>query len=60
MPALVAGRGCGALAERVHARKPGGNFADVHLTALRALGIEQQSYGFSGSETSSDIGELLA
>ena len=59
MPALFAGRGCGALAERVHVRDPGGNFAKAHVTALRAIGLDQDSYGFSGSETTDDFGEIL-
>jgi hypothetical protein len=60
MPAVFAGRACGALRPRVHVREPQGNFAKVHLTALRGLGIEQESYGFSGSETTGDFADLLA
>lgn len=61
MPALFAGGACGAMVPRVHVRETGdNNFARVHLTALRALGMQQDSYGFSNSETSSDFGQLLA
>ncbi len=59
MPVVLAGGALGKLASNVHVREPAGNMAKTHVTILRGLGIEQASYGFSGSETSADFGELL-
>lgn len=60
MPAILAGRASGGLVPGVHVREPGGNFSKVHVTALRAVGIETQSYGFSGGETSEHLSGILA
>ena len=43
----------------VHVREPGGNYSKVHVTMLRALGIETPSYGFSGGETSDALAGVL-
>ena len=60
MPLVIAGGACGAVRRRVHVRETGdNNFARGHLTALRALGLQEQSYGFSGSETDSVLGDIL-
>ncbi|AKF09705.1 DUF1552 domain-containing protein [Sandaracinus amylolyticus] len=58
-PVILAGGARGALARGIHAREPGGNLAKVHVTILRALGIETPSYGFHGAETSDAIPGLL-
>ena len=60
MPVLLAGRACGALNERVHARERGGNLAQAHVTALRAIGLETPSWGWNGAETTEPVAGLLA
>jgi len=60
MPALLAGGACGRLVPGVHAREVGGNLARLQLTALRALGLDIDRFGFSGAETSSPFSEMLA
>ncbi|HEV8247909.1 MAG TPA: DUF1552 domain-containing protein, partial [Polyangiaceae bacterium] len=52
MPVLLAGKAGGALETGNHYREEQGNFCRAHYTILRALGIEESSYGFSGAETS--------
>lgn len=59
MPVVLAGSACGRLAGGTHVREPGGNMAKAHVTLLRALGLDTPSFGFNGSETSDDFGELL-
>jgi hypothetical protein len=59
MPALIVGGGGGTLHRGVHVREPGGNYSKVHVTMLRALGIETPSYGFSGGETSDALAGVL-
>jgi hypothetical protein len=59
-PVVIAGRACGAIAPGMHVREPRGNLSKVHVTMLRALGIETPSYGFNGAETSEDFADLLA
>lgn len=64
LPALLAGGANGRLARGVHVREEGGNFARVHLTALRALGIESggapiAGWGWNGGETDRPFTELL-
>jgi hypothetical protein len=52
---IMAGKAGGALETGWHVRDDGGNLARAHLTALRALGIEETSYGFNGGETSDPL-----
>ncbi|MEM6989605.1 MAG: DUF1552 domain-containing protein [Myxococcota bacterium] len=60
MPALIAGGACGRLTPNVHVRETTDrNFARVHLTALRGLGLDVEEYGFSSSETTSAFGDIL-
>jgi uncharacterized protein DUF1552 len=58
MPVLLAGTAAGKLQSGWHVRERGGNMAKAHVTILRALGIDTPTYGFNGSETSDDFGEL--
>ena len=60
MPVVLAGRAEDRLVPGVHVRDPGGNMARAHLTILRGLGLATPSFGFSGSETSDGLDELLA
>src|SRR5262249_25100728 len=59
-PVIVAGKGGGKLDTGSHVRDEGGNLARVHLTVLRALGLDFASYGFNGGETSSPLPFLKA
>jgi hypothetical protein len=59
MPAVIAGRACGRIKDNVHVREPGGNFSKVHVTALRALGMETPSFGWNGGETSEHLAGIL-
>jgi len=59
LPALLVGGANGRLARGVHVREDGGNFARVHLTALRALGLPYDSWGWNGGETTQPFDELL-
>lgn len=60
MPVVLAGGACGKLVRGYHYREPGGNLCKVHVTVLRALGIDADSYGFNGAETTEDLTGLLA
>ncbi len=59
MPVVLAGRADGGLVPGIHVRDPLGNMASAHLTLMRALGLETESFGFNGSETTVDYPELL-
>jgi hypothetical protein len=52
MPVILAGKAGGALDTGNHIREERGNFCRTHYTVLRAMGINVDSYGFSGAETS--------
>ncbi len=58
-PVIFAGRAGGAINPGVHERHPQGNLSVAHVTLLRALGIETESYGFNGAETSEHLSEIL-
>jgi hypothetical protein len=60
MPALIVGGCNGALRRGVHTRDVGGNISKVHVTLLRALGIETPSFGFNGGETTEAVSGFLA
>jgi len=60
LPALLVGGACGAVNRGVHVREPDGNFSKVHVTTLRALGIDTDSYGFNGGETTEHLTGILA
>lgn len=59
MPALLVGGGNGRLARGVHTREPGGNMSKIQLTALRALGLSDSSFGFNGGQTSDPVSGFL-
>ncbi len=59
MPAVFAGRCGGRIAPGVHVREVGGNFSKAHLTIMRALGLELDSFGWNGGETSEDLPDIL-
>ncbi len=58
-PVLFAGGGAGRLARGVHARVPGGNLADAHLTALQALGLGTTEWGWNGGQTRDVVAGVL-
>jgi hypothetical protein len=58
-PFIFAGKAGGRLDTGWHVREEAGNSARAHLTALRALGLEEESYGFNGGETSSPLPFLI-
>ncbi|HVY28992.1 MAG TPA: DUF1552 domain-containing protein [Polyangiaceae bacterium] len=58
-PFILAGKASGRLDTGWHVRDEGGNMARVHLTVLRALGLEQASYGFNGGESSDALPFLV-
>ena len=60
MPVVLAGRAAGGLVPGVHVRDPGGNMSKVHVTMLRALGLDTPSFGFSGAETGDAFESMLA
>ena len=60
MPVVLAGRASGRLQTGVHVREAGGNIARAQLTLLQALGLDFDTFGFSGAETSSPFSELLS
>ncbi len=51
LPVVLAGGANGALARGAHLREPGANLCKAQLTAFRALGLPQESWGFAGAET---------
>lgn len=60
LPVLVAGTAGGRFKAGVHARLPGGNLCRAQLTVLNALGLDFQSFGENGGQTSEIIPEWLA
>lgn len=60
MPTLIVGGANGALRRGVHTREVGGNISKVHVTLLRALGLDTPSFGFNGGETSEAVTGFLA
>jgi Protein of unknown function (DUF1552) len=58
-PFILAGKAGGKLDTGWHVRDEGGNMARPHLTVLRALGIDAESYGFNGGETSAALPFLI-
>jgi len=59
-PVVIAGKAGGALDPDWHVRDEGGNYSRAHLTVLRALGINEPSFGFNGGETSDVLPFLKA
>jgi len=59
-PVIIAGKAGGTLDPGWHVRDQGGNYSRAHLTVLRALGINEPSFGFNGGETSDVLPFLKA
>lgn len=60
LPVVMVGGAAGGLQRGVHLREVGGNLARAQLTALQALGLPFESFGFSGAETRDSYADLLA
>lgn len=59
LPVVLAGGACGRLERGMHVRQADGNLARAQLTALQALGLDVEQFGFNGAETRDPFGELL-
>ena len=59
LPALAVGGANGRMMRGAHVREAQGNFARVHLTAFKALGLPVESWGWNGGETNRAFDELL-
>jgi hypothetical protein len=59
LPAVFVGGGAGRLARNVHTHETAGNFSKAHLTALRALGLDTEAWGWSGAETTDHVADLV-
>jgi len=55
LPIVIGGRGSGTLRTGQHLALPGRTLADLHLTLLRAFGIERSSFGEDGTGVLSGI-----
>jgi hypothetical protein len=60
IPLMVAGRAGGALRTGLHHRGNGGSATAVHLTLVRALGLDWQSFGKGDDEATQTISEIEA
>jgi len=60
LPVLIAGGAGGVLRRGVHVRSPGGNLAVAQLSALRALGLNDEQFGWNGAQSSDTFGELFS
>lgn len=60
LPVLIAGRAGGAFTDATHARIPGGNLSRAQLTALRAIGLDLDTFGWNGGQTADVVPGLLA
>jgi hypothetical protein len=60
LPVVMVGGCNGALARGVHVREVDGNLCRAQLTALRALGLDEASFGKNGAQTSDVLPGLLA
>lgn len=59
LPVVMAGGAGGRLRRGVHVREASGNLARAQLTALQALGVQADTFGFNGAETDRPFSELL-
>jgi len=59
LPVVLAGTARGVLNPGVHVRVPAGNLARAQLTALKAIGLPDESFGWNGAETSDLVPGLL-
>lgn len=60
LPVIIAGRAGGAFVDQTHVRVPGGNLCRAQLTALRAIGLGVDRFGWNGAETDAVLPGLLA
>ncbi len=59
LPVVIAGRAGGHFRDNMHVREVDGNLARAQLTALRALGLNVEEFGWNGAQTSSAFQDLL-
>ena len=59
LPVLWAGGAGGVARRNVHVRSPEGNLSIAQLSALRALGLPEERFGWNGGETSETFGALF-
>lgn len=59
-PLILAGSACGRLRMGMHHRNIGDNASKVSLTMIRAMGINQASFGGDDGYTEDSVGELEA
>ena len=57
---LWAGGANGVAARGQHVRAAGGNLSIAQLSALRAIGLPDERFGWNGGETSDTFGALFA
>ena len=60
LPVVFCGSANGRLRGGIHARQPNGNLCKAQLTALTALGLPDQTFGFNGATNSDIFTEVLA
>ncbi len=60
MPVIMAGTAGGRLNPGVHVRLPGDNISRAQLTALRAIGLPFDAFGWNGGRTTEVLGGLIA
>ena len=60
LPVVMVGRAGGRLRSGVHVRQEGGNLARAQLTAMQALGLDVEQFGWNGAQTRDPFAELLA
>lgn len=60
MPVVLAGGANGRLKRGVHVREAGGNLCRAHLTALQALGLPIDRFGWNGAETTRVLDGVLS
>lgn len=59
-PLVVCGSACGRLRTGIHHRSVGDNASKVPLTMIRAMGVNQASFGADDGYTEDSVGELEA
>ena len=60
LPVVIAGQAGGHFRNNMHVRQQDGNLARAQLTALKAVGLDIDSFGWNGAATQDPFGELLA
>lgn len=59
LPVLWAGGAGGVARRNIHVRSEGGNLSVAQLSALRALGLPDETFGWNGGGTSETFGALF-